>query len=620
MGKIAINFKEGSLAEVPEIVVGIDLGTTNSLIAYMHNGNAIIIPDQYNLNLLVPSIISVDTDNQILIGSEAKKKLIENPEETIYSVKRLMGKSYTELSKENQFNYQIIANQNEQSIKIKIKDKFYDPIELSAMILSHLKQRAESVLSKKITRAVVTVPSYFNDKQRQATRDAGKLAGLDVLRIVNEPTAASLAYGIGLDKTISKNIAVYDLGGGTFDISILRIEDGIFDVLSTHGDTMLGGDDIDHAIIEHWLSLHPNINLNNYSAKNKLRLFAEEAKIICNNNLNYSQTFQDINLLLTTHELNTIAVPWIQRTIESCKQAIKDSKINLSDIDEVIMVGGSTRLHCVQDAVSIFFNKKINISVNPDEVVALGAAIQADILTGNNKEFLLLDVTPLSLGIETIGGLMDTIIPRNSKIPTSQARSYTTSKDGQKNLKIAIYQGERELVSHNRKLDEFILTNIPPMPAGIPKIEIQFLINPDGIVKVKAKELRTNTEQSIEIKSQLSISEEQMSLMLIDSIKNAKTDIDIRSLIEIKNEANYILLNYQRFKSQNEKILSLEEIEILDNSIHMLNEIITSENKNEIQTVIDQCNAQTESIAHRIMDISIQQSLTGQNINQNYEK
>ena len=615
MGKVAINFKEGTIDQAEEeIIVGIDLGTTNSLVAYMDSGIARIIPDQVENTLLVPSVIFIDEENNILVGDAAKKQLSVQPNSTIYSVKRLLGKSFQEVANINSLTYQLKTEESSGAIKIKIREKYYDPIELSAMILSYLKKRAEQVLQKKIVKAVITVPSYFNDHQRQATRDAGKLAGLDVLRIVNEPTAASLAYDIGLNKQESKIIAVYDLGGGTFDISILRLEDGVFDVLSTHGDTALGGDDIDQAIISHWMQKYNLPKETSQIDRNRLRQLAEEAKICANGNALFQNEFNGVIVNLDSSELETVVLPFFERTMISCKNAIKDSKLKIEDIDEILLVGGSTRLEFIRKQLSQFFSKSVNTSLHPDHVVALGAAIQADILAGNNKDFLLIDVTPLSLGIETIGGLMDTIIARNSKVPISQARSYTTSIDGQKNLKIAIYQGERELVQHNFKLGEFTLKNIPPMPAGLPKIEIQFLIDPDGILKVKAKELRTNTVQEIEIKSMQKLSEEQMAMMLIDSIKNAQTDLSVRGLIEIKNEVNYLITNYNRFLKQNETILTQEEKSTINSCIEDLEKVKQSDDKDGIQSIVDHCNHLTEQIAHRIMDYSIQDALQGKGI------
>jgi molecular chaperone HscA len=384
---------------------------------------------------------------------------------------------------------------------------------------------------------VITVPAYFNDAQRQATRDAGKLAGLEVLRIINEPTAASLAYGIGIETTGDRIIAVYDLGGGTFDISILKIypdaTGGIFEVLATNGDTFLGGDDFDRAIVDFWLEKN---NITNESLEKdksfsqSLRLQAEEAKIHLSSHEKYIGSHESMNCEITRQEFESITKHLVDKTINSAKFALKDSGLHKKDIDHVVMVGGATRIPLVRQAVSSFFGKPVYDKLNPDEVVALGAAIQANVLAGNRKDILLVDVTPLSLGIETIGDLMDVIIPRNSKIPTSASRQYTTSVDGQKNLKIAVYQGERDIVGDNRKLAEFILSGIPAMPAGFPKIEISFILNADGILKVKAKELRSGLEQSIDIKPQYGLTDDEVEKMLLESITHANEDMQTRGV------------------------------------------------------------------------------------------
>ena len=562
---------------------------------------------------LTPSIIHFDESGQLIVGEGAKQYLISQPERTIFSVKRLMGKSYNDISEfRSSLGYEIIDNDNDSLVKIKVDNQFYSPIELSAEILKSLKIDAEKALGTDITKAVITVPAYFNDAQRQATRDAGKLAGLDVLRIVNEPTAASLAYGIGIDRNQSMNIAVYDLGGGTFDISILHIEDGIFEVLSTHGDTFLGGDDFDRAIVQYWTRI---LNLDDIKLQNdaalgqSLRIAAEQAKkAVCSHNV-YEGKVYDYLLKLDESTFNELAFSLVDKTIDSCKKAVQDAKLAITDINKVILVGGSTRIPLVKERLSQFFEQTPDDSMNPDEVVALGAAIQADILAGNRKDILLLDVTPLSLGIETVGGLMDSIITRNAKVPHRAARQYTTSIDGQKNLRISVFQGERDLVAHNRKLGEFTLRNIPPMPAGIPKIEVQFLLDADGILTVKAKELRSGTETSVEIKSAYSISEEEMAKMLLDSIRNAASDVNQRALLEAINEANNLVLSADKFVVQNASILSKEEIESIVSLNSTLKDTIKNQNKNDIESAMQALNVYTTPLAHKALDQNIQHAL-----------
>ncbi|MDA9625845.1 Hsp70 family protein, partial [bacterium] len=499
MMKIPINLKAGSVdkEEKKDVIIGIDLGTTNSLVAYADGEETFVIRDASGSNALVPSILHFGKDG-VVVGDIAREKLISAPERTIYSVKRLMGKSYQDLSSlKDSVGYNVIDQDAEALVKVEIDGKYYTPIELSAEILKELKYRVEKHLKATVSKAVITVPAYFNDAQRQATRDAGKLAGLEVLRIVNEPTAASLAYGIGLSKDEEQTIVVYDLGGGTFDISILQIQNGIFEVLATHGDTQLGGDDFDKVIIDYWLSKSDisadGLN-NNKSLGQEYRTEAEHAKKAISTIGSYKTSIANEELHIDAETFASLSYDLIAKTINACKLAMKDAKLSNEDIDQIVLVGGSTRMPIVKSAVSDYFGQSINDSLDPDEVVAIGAAIQADILAGNRKDLLLIDITPLSMGIETLGGLMDVIISRNSKVPTRAGRQYTTSVDGQKNLKIAVYQGERDLIEHNRKLGEFNLTDIPPMPAGIPKIEIKFILDADGILTVKATELRSNVE------------------------------------------------------------------------------------------------------------------------------
>ncbi|HSB91991.1 MAG TPA: Hsp70 family protein, partial [Flavitalea sp.] len=420
MAKIGINISTGSLQK-EEMIVGIDLGTTNSLVAIIHPESKMPVAlKEHDSSSLVPSIVHFGPAESVSVGDAAKQFLVSEPENTVFSVKRLMGKSYNDVRQNaGFFTYKVIDDDTESLVKVQVGNTFYSPIELSSYILKELKSRAEHILKTPVTKAVITVPAYFNDSQRQATRDAGKLAGLDVLRIINEPTAASLAYGLGVRRDQDKTIAVYDLGGGTFDISILHISNGIFEVLSTHGDTYLGGDDFDRAIIDHWI-LENNLDGESLQADKamlqQLRLYAEAAKKALSNNSNYQQEFGSLSLSITRDRFEALIQPLVDRTIAACKLALGDAKLEVAKIDEVVMVGGSTRVPLVKQAVQSFFQRQLHDSLNPDEVVALGAAVQADILAGNNKDFLLLDITPLSLGIETMGGLMDVLIPRNSKI------------------------------------------------------------------------------------------------------------------------------------------------------------------------------------------------------------
>lgn len=618
MAKIGINIATGSLQK-EEIIVGIDLGTTNSLIAIIHpETKQAVALKEHDSSSLVPSIIHFDENGNISVGEEAKQYLITEPQNTIFSAKRLMGKSYNDIKNNSSFfTYKIIDDNTESLVKIQVGNKFYSPVELSSFILKELKQRAEHILKTPVNKAVITVPAYFNDAQRQATRDAGKLAGLDVLRIINEPTAASLAYGIGLHKEDKKTIAVYDLGGGTFDISILKISNGIFEVLSTNGDTYLGGDDFDNAIVKCWLQ---QLNINEDEIKNNkhfaqaIRLKAEEAKKHLSFNDIYETELDDKKFTLTKFKFEELIQPLIDKTISCCKNALKDASLTAKDIDVIVMVGGSTRVPAVKKAVADFFNKPVNDSMNPDEVVALGAALQADILAGNNKEFLLLDITPLSLGIETRGGLMDVLMPRNSKIPTQASRQYTTQVNGQSGIKISVYQGERDLVKDNRKLAEFNLTNIPAMPAGLPKVEISFLINADGILIVKAKELRSGVEQSIEVQPQYGLTDHEVEKMLLESITHAKDDIATRALLEARTEGEQLLETTEKFIQKNAKELTSEEMVATAEAMQALQLALTMEDKDLIHSKIETLNDLSRPYAERIMDEAVSKAMKGKAI------
>jgi molecular chaperone HscA len=617
MAKVSINLATGSLQK-EDIIVGIDLGTTNSLVAFIDPDNNPKVINDAGKGVLVPSVVHFDTAGGITVGNEAKEYLITDPQNTIFSVKRLLGRSYNDIQNyQDFFSYKVIDDNTESLVKVKVGDRFYTPIELSGLILKELKDRAEHALKTPVNRAVITVPAYFNDSQRQATRDAGKLAGLDVLRIVNEPTAASLAYGIGLNPEETKTIAVYDLGGGTFDVSILQIQNGIFEVLSTNGDTFLGGDDFDRVIVEYWIEknqLDKTELAQNRELTQQLRLKAEEAKKAFAHQSLFNEKIGDIWCTIDRTTFEELIAPKVQQTITACTNALKDAKLTISDIDEVVMVGGSTRTNLVKTKVAEFFGRPVHNELNPDEVVALGAAIQADVLAGNRSDILLLDVTPLSLGIETMGGLMDVIIPRNSKVPTKAGRQYTTSLDGQVNMKISVYQGERDLVKENRKLAEFDLKGIPAMPAGFPKVDINFLLNADGILTVQAIELRSGTKQQVEVTPAYGINDELVEKMLIDSITHAKDDVNQRMVIEARTEGEQMVYTAERFIEKHKALLSIAEIGETHQYIQALKEVLTSGDKDLILKKVDDLNNLTRPYAERVMDQAISTAMKGKSI------
>jgi molecular chaperone DnaK len=609
-------------------VVGIDLGTTNSLVAYVKDGAPVVIRDKSG-DGLVPSVVSIDEGGTVYVGREAERRLLTDAGRTAYSVKRFMGKGNEDVRDEARHFPFRIGGEAGGVIRIGLGGREFTPPEISAFVLRELKHRAEGFFAEQgavdneVDRAVITVPAYFNDAQRTATRDAGRIAGLEVLRIINEPTAASLAYG--LDKRHTGIIAVYDLGGGTFDISILRVEDGVFQVLSTNGDTHLGGDDIDVLLMD---SAGAELArpgraehappLRSPESVQELRRAVIQAKW----DLSDREETTLNGRRFTRAEFESLIAPIVERTLGPCRQALADAGFQPSQIDEVVLVGGSTRIPLVRRRVEELFGKKPHSELNPDEVVALGAGVQADILVTGNREMLLLDVTPLSLGIETMGGVTSKIIMRNSTIPATGSEMFTTAVDNQTSVDIHVVQGERELVQDNRSLARFKLRGIPPMAAGLPRVQVQFQIDANGILSVTARELRTDVEQTIEVKPSYGLTDDEVERMLLDSFEHAEADFEARLLIEAKNEAESVMhateksLRAPDFAEIERAELAADERQKIESVLAGLKMVLNGNDRETIQKWTKALNDTTQHLAEVMMNRSVHAALSGKNVDQ----
>jgi molecular chaperone DnaK len=559
-------------------VIGIDLGTTNSVVSVVEGGNPTVIANQEG-SRLTPSVVGFTKDGEILVGQVAKRQAITNPENTVFSIKRFMGRRYDEVLQEIKLVPYKVVKASNGDVRVEVRGKQYSPPEISAMILRKLKEAAEAYLGEKVTQAVITVPAYFNDSQRQATKDAGKIAGLEVLRIINEPTAAALAYG--LDKKKDETIAVYDLGGGTFDVSILDIGEGVFEVKATNGDTHLGGDDFDQRVMD-WIAdefkKEHGIDLRkDRMALQRLKEAAERAKIELSTTVQTEINLPFITadatgpkhlvLTLTRAKLESLAADLVDRTLGPCRQAMQDAGASAKDINEVILVGGQTRMPKVQDVVKQLFGREPHKGVNPDEVVAVGAAVQGAVLTGEVKDLLLLDVTPLSLGIETLGGVMTTLISRNTTIPTKKSETFTTAADNQSSVEVHVLQGERPMARDNRTLGRFHLDGIPPAPRGVPQVEVTFDIDANGILNVSAKDTATGKHQNITITASSGLSKDEISKMVKEAESNAADDTRRKQEIEVRNQTDSLVYSTERTLSEHGSKLGESDRKAVDDAL-----------------------------------------------------
>ncbi len=579
-------------------IIGIDLGTTNSVVSVMEGNEPKVIPNSEGART-TPSVAAFAQNGERLVGQVAKRQAVTNPKNTIYSIKRFMGRRFDEVNEEMKMVPYEVSKSSNGGVRIKIEGKDYSAPEVSAMTLQKLKQAAEDYLGEKVTEAVITVPAYFNDSQRQATKDAGRIAGLEVKRLVNEPTAAALAYG--LDKKTDQKIAVYDFGGGTFDISILEVGEGVVEVKSTNGDTHLGGDNIDQKIIEWLLSEFKNDNGIDLSgdpmAMQRLKQGAEEAKIALSSaqeteiNLPFitadASGAKHLNVRISRAKLEQLVEELIDRSFEPCKQALKDAGLKAADIDEVVMVGGQTRMPIIQKKVEEFFGKEPHRGVNPDEVVAIGAAVQGGVLAGDVKDVLLLDVTPLSLGIETLGGVTTKLIERNTTIPSRKSETFSTAADNQTSVEVHVLQGERELAKDNRTLGRFHLVGIPPAPRGVPQIEVTFDIDANGIVNVSAKDRGTGQEQSIKIEASSGLSDNEIEQMVKDAESHASEDAERRQAIEERNQLDSLVYSTEKSLGEHKDKLDADDVSNLESAIEEAKKALDSEELETLKSAKD---------------------------------